>query len=125
MVWRKNNPKAPLPRRRSPKPAGLVSPGNIDLNTRPIVKNSDGSVSTEYSTSFGDNKGREVLVPTIVNGKFLTPDGKKPKEGSAEEKQMFKQAQKHYETTGENLGIFDSPAHADAYADKIHNRKRK
>jgi hypothetical protein len=124
-VWRKNNPKALLPRRRSPKPEGLVSPGNIDLNNRPVVKNSDGSVSTEYSTSFGDDKGREILVPTIVNGKFLTPDGKKPKEGSPEEKQMFKRAQQHYESTGENLGIFDSPAHADAYAEKIHNRKMK
>ncbi len=73
--------------------------------------------------SFGDDKGREVLVPTVVNGKFLTPDGKKPPEGSAAEKTMFKRAQQHYEQTGEHLGIFDSPEHADTYAQAVHNRK--
>ena len=75
----------------------MITPGNLDLNGRPIVKNADGSVSSEYSTSFGDDKGREILVPTVVDGKFLTPDGKKPKEGSPEEKAMFGQAQQHYE----------------------------
>jgi hypothetical protein len=61
-------------------------------------------------------------VPTIVNGKFLTPDGKKPKPGSAEEKEMFKRAWKHYEQTGEHLGIFDTSEHADVAANLIHNR---
>ena len=100
----------------------MVEPGNINLNGRPIIKNADGSISSEYSTSFEDDKGREILVPTVVNGKFLTSDGKKPKAGSAAEKAMFKRAQQHYEETGEHLGIFDSPEHADAYADRVHNR---
>lgn len=104
------------------KPEGLVEPGNLKLGNRPIIKNEDGSHSSEYSTSFADEKGREVLVPTIVNGKFLTPDGKKPKEGSAEEKAMFKRAWEHYEKTGEHLGIFDTPEHADAYANIVHSR---
>jgi hypothetical protein len=71
-----------------------------------------------------DEHGHEVLVPTIVDGKFLTPDGKKPKPGSPEEKQMFKEAWKHYEKTGEHLGIFDTPEHADQYAQLVHNRKQ-
>jgi len=99
----------------------MVKPGNINLSGRPVVKNSDGSHSTEYSFSF-ESDGHEVLVPTIVNGKFLTPDGKKPKEGSAEEKAMFKRAEQHYKQTGETLGIFDTPEHADAYANTVHSR---
>ncbi len=105
------------------QPEGMIEAGNLNLNGRPIIKNSDGSVSSEYSTSFGDDKGREILVPTVVKGKFLTPDGKKPKPGSPEEKQMFKRAQQHYEQTGEHLGIFDTPEHADAYAERVHSRK--
>ena len=106
-------------------PEGMVAQGNINLTGRPIVHNDDGSISTEYSTSFGDDQGHEILVPTVVNGKFLTPDGKKPPEGSDEEKQMFKQAQQHYENTGEQMGVFDSPEHADAYAKKVHEREMK
>jgi hypothetical protein len=101
---------------------GLIQQGNLDLTNRPSIKNADGTHSSEYSTSFQDEKGREVLVPTIVNGKFLTSDGKKPKEGSPEEKAMFKRAWQYYLKTGENLGIFDSPEHADAAANLIHNR---
>jgi hypothetical protein len=105
------------------QPEGMIEAGNLNLSGRPIIRNSDGSVSSEYSFSFGDDKGREILVPTVVNGKFLTPDGKKPKPGSPEEKQMFKRAQQRYEQTGEHLGIFDSPEHADAYAERVHSRK--
>lgn len=104
---------------------GLVKQGNIDLTTRPIVKNDDGTTSSEYSTSFDDGKGHEVLVPTVVNGKFLTPDGKKPKTGSPEEKAMFERAWQHYEQTGEHLGMFDNAEHADLAASRIHNRPKK
>lgn len=85
------------------KPKGLVEPGNIDLNKRPIVKNSDGSISTERSLSFEEN-GKEVLIPTVVDGKIL--DGKA--------------AIEHYRKTGEHLGKFDNPADADAYAERLH-----
>jgi hypothetical protein len=103
---------------------GLIKQGNLDLSNRPVIKNPDGTHSSEYSTSFQNEKGQEVLVPTVVNGKFLTPDGKKPKEGSAEEKAMFKRAWEHYLKTGENLGIFDTAEHADSAAELIHNRKQ-
>jgi hypothetical protein len=125
--WSKTGPaKAP----------GMISPGNIDLTTRPVVKNDDGTTSSEYSTSMEDENGHEVLVPTVVNGKFLTPDGKKPPEGhhekqangsdryvpSPQEKMMFQKAWQHYKQTGQHLGIFDNGEHADAAADAIHSR---
>lgn len=105
-----------------PKPKGLVEAGNLPIWQRPTVQNADGSHSSEYSTSFQDNKGNEVLVPTVVDGKFLTPDGKKPPEGSPEEKEMFKAAWDHYLKTGQNLGKFKSPDDADAYAKVLHAR---
>jgi hypothetical protein len=105
-----------------PNPKGLVEAGNIQIWDRPSVQNPDGTYSSEYSTSFQDDKGHEVLVPTVVNGKFLTPDGKKPPEGSDAEKAMFKAAWDHYLKTGENLGKFASAEEADAYATRLHNR---
>jgi len=107
----------------TPNPTGLKESGNLPIWNRPTVRNADGTHSSEYSTSFRDEKtGYEVLVPTVVDGKFLTPDGKKPREGSAEEKAMFRRAWDHYLKTGENLGKFDTPDNADAYAQVLHNR---
>ena len=103
-------------------PKGLVEAGNLPIWRRPTVQNADGSHSSEYSVSFADEHGHEVLVPTVVNGKFLTPDGKKPPEGSAEEKAMFRRGWAHYGQTGENLGKFDNPDDADVYAQQLHNR---
>ena len=103
--------------------SGKNEPGNIDLKNRPVVKNDDGTSSTEYSTSFQDEDGREVLVPTVVDGKFLTPDGKKPPEGSEEEKHMFRRARAHYRVTGEHLGKFRSVEEANAYAEALHKSR--
>lgn len=107
------------------RPKGMITPGNIDLNNRPVIQNPDGSHSSEYSTSFGDENGHEVLVPTIVNGKFLTPSGNKLPDwmtGTPREGAMLRAAEDHYRQTGENMGIFDNPANADAYAEAVHNR---
>jgi hypothetical protein len=106
-------------------PKGLVEPGNLPIWTRPTVQNADGSHSSEYSVSYTDDKGREVLVPTVVNGKFLTANGQKPPEGSLEEKAMFQRAWQHYLQTGENLGKFDNPNDADTYANALHNRGQR
>ena|ERR1700674_1511373 len=84
---------------------GLRVPGNINLNGRPVVANKDGSYSSEKSFSKGTDKG-EVLVPSIVNGQTLSQDD----------------AWKHYQKTGEHIGIFDTPENADAYAQQVHNR---
>jgi hypothetical protein len=85
---------------------GMVSLGNIDLDNRPVVHNPDGSISTELSFSRGTSKG-EVLVPQVVNGRILSQDA----------------AWQHYLKTGENLGTFDTPANADAYAKQVHARQ--
>lgn len=85
---------------------GLLTVGNIDLNHRKVVHNPDGSISTERSISIGVG-GSEVLIPTVVGGKIVSNAA----------------AIAHYEATGENLGTFNNPANADAYAVALHSRQ--
>ncbi len=87
---------------------GLRTPGNIDLSTRPIVRNPDGSVSTIRSMSFGTDQG-EVLVPTVVNGRVVSNQ----------------EAIDHYRRTGEHLGIFDTPESATAAAERLHQEEAR
>lgn len=90
-------------------PPGLLEPGNIDLTSRPLVKLPDGSTATVRSMSFGQD-GREILVPTISpSGVPLSDEG----------------AMALYNATGKNLGIFDSPKAADAYAQTLHNQQQQ
>ena len=115
---------------RTPKvqrlPEGMLVPGNIDLNHRPTVKNADGSESTEYSTSFQDENGHEVLIPTVIGGRFFTPKGTKPPVGSDAEKKMIQAAIAYHRSdpTHPHLGVFDSAENADAYAEIAHSSKR-
>lgn len=93
------------PQGQSQQIKGLIEPGNIkDLYNRPILYNPDGTWSTTSSMSF-DEDGREVLIPTVVNGKRLTDE----------------QAIQYYRRTGQHLGKFDSPENADTYATALHN----
>lgn len=90
-------------------PSGLLQPGNIDLESRPIVHNSDGSFSTIKSMSIGQD-GKEVLIPMVSpSGTMLTEQG----------------AIALYQHTGKHLGIFDSPQSADAYAQSLHEQQAK
>ena len=87
---------------------GQFGKGNIDLNARQVIQNSDGSISTERSLSFYDeDSGKEILIPTVVNGRILTDD----------------EAIDHYYDTGEYLGMFNTPEEADEYAEMLHNRQ--
>ncbi|RWC08624.1 MAG: hypothetical protein EOS52_30080 [Mesorhizobium sp.] len=99
-----STPNAPPASPIGPFP-GMIAQGNIDLNARPIVKNPDGSYSTVRSMSFENDGGQEVLVPTV------SPDGKIMSD---------QQSMELYGRTGQNLGKFDNPAHADMYAEALH-----
>lgn len=90
----------------TPQPEGMVAPGNIDLQMQPRTHNPDGSTSSVRSSSFADDNGNEVLVPTVSPGGMLLSD---------------KQAWDQYNKTGKHLGKFKTPDHADSYAETLHN----
>lgn len=83
----------------------MVERGNIDLQTRPIVNNPDGSTSSVYSSSFNDGK-HEVLIPQVADGGAILT--------------MPKAIEQYYKT-GKHLGKFATPDAADAYASTLHN----
>lgn len=88
-------------------PAGMISIGNIDLYSRPSVKNADGTTSSVRSISF-ESEGKEVLIPTVSDdGKILSDD----------------EAIELFERTGKHLGIFDSPETANEYARQLHEQQ--
>lgn len=87
---------------------GMVRPGNIDLNARPVVRNPDGSISTVRSVSFRVG-GHEVLIPTVINGAVVSN----------------RVALEHYYKTGQNLGSFRDPPSANAYAEALHQQQAR
>jgi hypothetical protein len=100
----KPNAEGPPKYTVAPNAKGMMETGNIDLTSRPIRRNGDGSVSTVRSISIDEGSGT-VLIPTINDdGKLLSN----------------KEAVEEYKKTGKHLGIFDSREDADAYAEQLH-----
>lgn len=83
---------------------GLLTGGNINLHARPRVQNPDGSISTVRSISVTDDQGRVILIPTVVGNQVVSNQD----------------AVDYFRKSGQHLGIFESLAHADAYAQSLH-----
>ena len=88
---------------------GKYGEGNIDLHNRPVLTNSDGSISTVDSVTY-EIDGVYVVLPTIVRAENGTP-----KRLETDEEILA-----HYEKTGEYLGKFKSEGEADTYATQLH-----
>lgn len=100
----------PAPTSTAPEIPGLVQPGNIDLTNRPMVKNSDGSISTVRSISVEDDNGQAILIPTVSDdGRIMSNQ----------------EAIQQYQQTGRHLGMFESEDAANAYAEQLHNEQSK
>jgi hypothetical protein len=85
---------------------GLLRPGNIDLSRRKIVRNKDGSISTIRAFYIQDDQGRTVLLPSMdKDGNVMTMPA----------------AVRYWSARGQSLGIFDTPANAEAYESTMHD----
>lgn len=88
---------------------GVAIPGNIDMNTRPQVKNDDGSISTVRSIGV-EFDGLNYVIPTVSDdGKILT---------DKQAIDLFKKTKKH-------LGAFKTEEEATAFAKSLHDSEEK
>ena len=85
---------------------GRYGKGNIDLNNRKVIKNSDGSISTEESITVTID-GKYWVIPTIIDGKRVSDE----------------EATNYAIKNNKYLGKFDKLKDANDYADKVHKRQ--
>src|SRR5262245_57409664 len=110
-------PSPPLVRGEDPADkayAPRTTAPTIDVSTRPPVRNRNGSVSTVKSMGITDERGREVLIPMVVDGRVLpdTPEG-------------HRQAVEHYYETGEHLGVYPTRAASDRAGRQLHEQEAR
>lgn len=90
------------------RPAGYM-PGNIDLNTRPVVHNPDGSISTVRTMGIGTDRGY-VNVPTVSDeGRILSPED----------------AVGQFHRTGRHLGMYPNQAIGEIAAQQLHEQQAR
>jgi hypothetical protein len=134
-----NPPKGATPTMAVAKPQGLMEAGTIPIWNRQSVLHDNGTHSRELAISIPEGQGNEVLIPLIVDGKFLTPNGKMPAgdipqnadewdKASPEWKALKMRAEAHYKKTGQHLGKFgggtpeENKKNVDAYAQVLDSR---
>lgn len=83
---------------------GILEVGNVNLIDRPQLPQPDKSYQTAYTMTADIDKGRTVLLPTVIEGKQYTP----------------KEAFEHFKKTGEHMGIFENRKSADAFDKQLH-----
>jgi hypothetical protein len=88
-------PESDYDRDYAPKSGNFLKP---DIN-RPSYTDKSGHKRSEYKMGIRD-KGKEVLIPTVVNGRQLTP----------------RQAVNRYKKTGYHMGKFNNIAQAEKAA---------
>lgn len=84
---------------------GLAQAGNIDLLHRKVAQLKD-AIATVHSFSIGTDKG-ETLLPQVLDGKLVS----------------IRRAIVEFKKTGQNLGTFDTAAHANDYAERLHREQ--
>jgi hypothetical protein len=86
---------------------GLIKYSNIEFSKLKVFNNEVGGTKTVKSMGISDDKGREILIPTVDpdTGEDLSPQ----------------EAVIMHKRTGRHLGIFESPKSADEYASKFHH----
>lgn len=84
--------------------------GNINLYSRPVVQNPDGSVATVGSITIRTDDGMQTLVPTVHPDGYVMSD---------------EEAIRYYYQTGQHLGKFLTADDANAAAEELENQQER